>query len=61
MIKITTHISHPMTCSACTKLKSGKSKKINVVELYDDTICLCDNCLQELNRKIVEHLVEKNL
>ena len=22
---------------------------------------LCDECLQELNRKIVEHLAEKNL
>ena len=23
--------------------------------------CLCDECLQELNRKIVDHLAEKNL
>ncbi len=23
--------------------------------------CLCDNCLQELNRKIVEYLTEKNI
>lgn len=28
--------------------------------ISEDTV-LCDECLQELNRKIVEHLAEKNL
>lgn len=28
---------------------------------HGDMIYLCDECLKELNRKIVEHLAEKNL
>lgn len=41
------------------------NKTKNRIWLIDDESVreniICDNCLQELNRKIVEHLSEKNL
>lgn len=47
-----------LSCDKC-----GCTTK-NIIELNDDImtyITLCDDCLQELNRKIVDHLAEKNL
>lgn len=34
---------------------------INSISIDDNWIYLCDECLQELNRKVVEYLAEKNL
>ena len=34
---------------------------LNFVDNEHSAMVLCDKCLQELNRKIVEHLAEKNL
>lgn len=47
-------------CDDCGKLKeNGCEVLINNIDY--ETVFLCDECLQELNRKIVEHLAEKNL
>lgn len=34
---------------------------VNFIGSDNSAIVLCDDCLQELNRKIVDHLAEKNL
>lgn len=39
----------------------GNKEDLNFVNTECSVIVLCDECLQELNRKIVEHLAEKNL
>ena len=46
-----------VNCCEC----KGDFKKLNLIKLGEQDIYLCDECLQELNRKIVEHLAEKNL
>ncbi len=34
---------------------------ITSIEIENLEFNLCDDCLQELNRKIVEHLADKNI
>lgn len=51
----------PLHCEECNKLKA----EIYVISpdktIIDSKMYLCDDCLQELNRKIVEHLAKKNI
>lgn len=54
MIKITEY--KEIKCDDCLELK-----KTNKVEFGFYYFNLCDECLQELNRKILEHLAEKNI
>lgn len=57
MIKIENGTFVKKWCVSCKKeFAVQNSVDIGVKRLY-----LCDNCLQELNRKIVEHLAEKNI
>lgn len=44
----------------CDECREG-FEELNIIELSEEDVYLCDNCLQELNRKIVEHLAEKNI
>lgn len=47
-------------CENCDK--TDKENKINIINIAGfPFLGLCDDCLQELNRKIVDHLEEKNL
>lgn len=43
-------------CDSCVLNKNTVKVVIDAAWVY-----LCDDCLQELNRKIVEHLAEKNI
>lgn len=56
----TTYLLYECNCVNC-KASEG-AKYLNHIEFdwHNDTV-LCDDCLQELNRKIVEHLAEKNI
>lgn len=57
MIKIENGDRIKKWCRNCkSEFAVQNSVDIGVKRLY-----LCDECLQELNRKIVEHLAEKNL
>ena len=47
--------------STCMSCKREKGYELNLVGFEDEGLLLCDDCLQELNRKIVEHLAEKNM
>ena len=46
------------TCEECEK---HEENNINIIDIKYKRFYLCDDCLQELNRKIVEYLAEKNL
>ena len=43
-------------CDSCLLDEDVSKVMFDGMKIY-----LCDECLQELNRKIVEHLAEKNL
>ncbi|MGL5189104.1 MAG: hypothetical protein ACRC7S_05510 [Cetobacterium sp.] len=46
-------------CDSCNEY----DKELNRIEFEESEVstCLCDECLQELNRKIVDYLVDKNI
>lgn len=46
-------------CDECGKVKNVN--KIVLRQLEYDVNYLCDKCMQELNRKIVEHLADKHI
>lgn len=52
-------------CDNCEKLDKEISQtnncEVNAIYLKYDEIYLCDECLQELNRKIVDYLADKNI
>lgn len=45
----------------CENCKEEQTKNILRIDVLYKEIVLCDKCLQELNRKIVECLAEKHL
>lgn len=49
-------INYMALCDNC--LINEDTSRISIDDVW---IFLCDECLQELNRKIAEHLAEKNL
>lgn len=49
--------AYEVCCDECAK----GFEELNFIGLFEEDVYLCDKCLQELNRKIVEHLAEKNI
>ncbi|EQK39771.1 hypothetical protein C672_3605 [[Clostridium] bifermentans ATCC 638] len=45
----------------CNLCDSRKEEQTNTLQIEGVELFICDDCLQELNRKIVDHLAEKNL
>ena len=43
----------------CNKCKKNYNYILVGITIDENLIYLCDNCLQEINRNIVEHLVNK--
>ena len=59
-IKDTTYLLYECNCVNCKTCEA--SKKLHLIKFgWNSETVLCDDCLQELNRKIVDHLSEKNL
>lgn len=46
-----------MVCDACSEI----SFDLTLIESAWSATNLCGNCMQELNRKIVEYLADKNI
>ena len=44
-------------CDACNKV----TNELTLIECSWSAMNLCDNCIQQLNRKIVDYLAEKNI
>lgn len=50
---------HSVMCDECKG--KGEASDLKFRAFLNVPISLCDECLQELNRKVVEYLVEDNL
>lgn len=53
-------------CIKCNNEECDQNASVLMELGYDEeagpiVMCICDDCLQELNRKIVENLAEKNI
>ena len=45
----------------CNKCKKNYDYILVGIAIDENLIYLCDNCLQEINKNIVEHLASKNI
>lgn len=62
-IKNADKVFQESSCKRCKK-KNTNEEKLNYIKFgfgWDNDTVLCDECLQELNRRIVEHLADKYL
>lgn len=57
MININISKGHDRSCNECGEY----FEELNIIELNDIDVHLCETCLQGLNKTIVENLVDKYL